>query len=162
VGFLVFGEVHHHQGAAVEQVGEGGGGLGLAHAAGAEQQEHPHGAVGIDQAGAGGAHAPADGVEGLGLAHDASAQQLGQAQQALSFVGEHAADGHAGPLGHDASDGAAVHVEGHHGGLALEEGEGLALGHQLGAQLFAVAATPLHALLNLANMLDFCPLSLPA
>ena len=67
--FLVFGHVDddHVAVAAVEDVGQGHGGLGLADAAGADQHEDADGPARIGEVGAGGADALGDGVQGMRL-----------------------------------------------------------------------------------------------
>ena len=60
--------------AAVERVGQGQGGLGLADAAGADQQEHADRPARVGQVGAGGPDPLGDRLQGVRLADDALLQ----------------------------------------------------------------------------------------
>ena len=92
-------------GLVVEQeVGQGLGQFGLAHAGRAQEQETAQGPVGVVQAGAGAAHRVGDGGERLVLAHHAGGQGLLHLQQFFALALQHLVDRHAGPAADDGGD----------------------------------------------------------
>ncbi len=118
--------------AAVERFGQGERGFGLADAAGADEQEHALGFVRVFQVGARGAHALRHGVQGLGLADDALFEHGLQVHDGGDLVLDHLAQRDAGPRGDDLGDDEAIDLDRDEWGLALQRGEFLQLGLQLG------------------------------
>ena len=114
VGLLVLGEVDADQVAfaAVEGVGQGVGGLGLAHAGGAGQEEYADRLGRVAESGAIGLDALGDGAQGGLLAHHPLAHSLRQGTDGVGFVGEHLAHRDAGPAGDHRGHGTRVHLLG--------------------------------------------------
>ena len=120
--FLVLGhgDGDHAALAAVQRIGQGDCGLGLADAGGADQQEHALRLVRVFQVGARGAHALGDGVERVALADHPFLQRFLQLQHGLDFVGDHAPDRDAGPAGDDLRHRAGIHHRDDHRLEALQ------------------------------------------
>ncbi len=76
---LILGHIDggHKTLAAIQQVRQGQGGFGLAHTAGADQQEHAHRRVGIVQPRRNRPQAAVECLHGVFLAEDARAQGVG-------------------------------------------------------------------------------------
>ncbi len=102
----VLGHVDADHGGLVveEELGEGAGGLGLADAGGAEEDEAADGALGVAEAGAAAADGVGDGGERGVLADDALAQAVLHLDELLHLAFEHLGDGDAGPVGDDGGD----------------------------------------------------------
>ena len=99
----VFAHVDAHHGVLVveQKLRQRAGGLGLADAGGAEEDERADGPVRVLQAAAGTAHGVGHGFEGLLLADDALFEPLLHLDQLLALAFEHPGDGNAGPGRHD-------------------------------------------------------------
>ena len=87
-----------------EELGQGAGQLGFAHAGWPQEEEGAHGALGIAQAGAGAADGVGDARQGFILADHAPAEALLHLDQLFTFAFQQAADRDASPLGDDAGD----------------------------------------------------------
>ena len=125
MGLLVFAHVDGDELflAAVQHVGQGQCGFGLAYAAGAYKEKHAFGFVGVVQVGARGAHTLGHRRQGMVLADDAHLQRGRQAQHGFDFVFDHFAQGDAGPAGYDFGHHRAVYLHRHqgpYGTLALQ------------------------------------------
>ena len=90
--------------AAIERLGEGERGLGLADAGRAAQHEHADRLVGIVELGAVGLDALGDHRQAMRLADDAPVEDFRQPQHVLDLVLHHAADRNAGPVGDHRGD----------------------------------------------------------
>ena len=120
--------------AAVERLGERDGGLGLADAARADQQEDADRPARIGQVRARGADPLRDRLEGVRLADDALLEPLLQREDGADLVGHHLADRDAGPAGDDLGDGLRVDADLHERRLALQRLELLVERVELGPE----------------------------
>ena len=118
--------------ATVQRFGQRQRGFGLAHAAGAGEQEHALGLVRVFQVGARGAHALGHGVERVVLPDHARLQQRLELEHVLDLVLDHLAQRDAGPGRDDLGHHVAVHLHGDHGRFTLQRGQFGQLGLQLG------------------------------
>ncbi len=109
--------------AAVEDVGEREGGLGLSDSGRADEQEHATRLAGILQIGRGGAHALGDGLERVVLANHAPGEQRSQVADGADLVLDHPPQRYPGPRGDDSGDDGAVYLERDHRGFALQGAE---------------------------------------
>ncbi|RMS47893.1 hypothetical protein ALP64_201022 [Pseudomonas syringae pv. actinidiae] len=137
VGFLVFGKVDADQVAlaAVQGVGQGVGGFGLANAGRAGQQEHTDRFLWVGQPCAVGLQALGDGVERGFLAHDPLAHALRQGAHGMGFIGEHLAHRNTGPARYHRSDSFTVDLF-RHQRIILANGVQTGLQtHQFGGQI---------------------------
>ena len=94
--------------AAVELLGEGEGGLGLADAAGADEQEDGDRCVGVADADVGHADGLGDDLDGVVLAAEAGVEALLEVEEGAGGGAGELGGGDAGPVGEDAGDGVAV------------------------------------------------------
>ena len=90
--------------AAIERLGERQRGLGLADAGRAAEHEHADRLVRIVELGAVRLDALGDHLQAVRLADDAPVQDVGEAEDRLDLVLDHAADRNAGPVGDDGGD----------------------------------------------------------
>ena len=122
VGFLVLAHVDRDDVlfAAIQRLGQGQGGLGLAHPGGTREQEHTDGFAGVIEAGAGGLDASRDHLQRVVLADNTLAHALGQAQHVVDFILDHAAHGDPRPVLHHRSHGLFVNAGQHQRMLALQ------------------------------------------
>ena len=98
--FLIFRHIDdgHLPPAAKQNLGNGGGGLRLAHPARPDQQKHPARLVRVRHAGAGDTQLPVQDVNRLRLSADALPQVLGKTQRLAGLVAGHRAQRHPGPF----------------------------------------------------------------
>ena len=106
--------------ATVEGVGKRQRRLGLAHAAGTDEQEDADRPPGIGEIGAGGANSLADRLEGMRLADHPFLELVTKFEYGLDLVGHHLADRDPGPPGNDLGDGLRVDRHLHQRRLALK------------------------------------------
>ena len=113
----VLGHVDAHDGALVveEELGQGLGQLGLAHARGAQEEEGAGGAVGVGDAGPRAAHRVGHGGHGGLLPDEALTDDVLHGQELLGLSLEELAHGDAGPGAHDLGDLGGADLLGDHG-----------------------------------------------
>ena len=97
-------DAHHGLLVVEEELGQGAGGFGFAHAGGSKKNERADGPLGIAEAGARTANGVGDHGERGILADDALAQAVFHLDELLHFAFQHARDGNAGPLADDLGD----------------------------------------------------------
>jgi len=124
--------------AAIQRLGQGQRGFGLAHPGSASKHEHAHGFSRVVEAGAGGLDAPRDHLQRMVLADDALAQALGQAQYVFDLVLDHAAHGNAGPILHHRGHGLFINADEYERMFALLRDQFVLQLAQLGQAGFAV------------------------
>ena len=117
-----------------EELGEGAGQLGLAHAGGTQEEEAADGPLGVAEAGAGATDGVGHGDDGLLLADDALVQPILHVEQPLGLLLQELTGGDAGPLGDELGYVLRLH---HHVALAPT---------QVAAPLLLIALLELEAL----------------
>ncbi|MNM52088.1 hypothetical protein D3C81_631600 [compost metagenome] len=136
-------DAHHRVGRVEQEVSQGLGQLGLAHAGRAEEQERSTRAIRIGQARTRTTHRIGDHADRLFLADHAVVQHVFHAQQLVALAFEHLADRDAGP----ARDNLGDLLVGH---LVLHQPEILAVHFLRGSQLLFQIGQ--HAVLDLAHL----------
>ncbi|MNR20451.1 hypothetical protein D3C85_1372900 [compost metagenome] len=124
VPFLELGHIDRGQElpAAKQRVRQGQRRLGLAHAAGAHQQERTQRRAGPTQVRGGGQQVFVYAVDGNVLAFDAFAQHGGQLRQAFHLATVDGGGGDAGPVGNDLCNLFMPHIVVQQGAFALQVG----------------------------------------
>ena len=119
--FLVFAHVdaRHEAFVVEEELGQGLGQLGLAHARGAQEDERADGALGVLQAGTAAAHGVGHGADGLVLPDDALVELVLKVNELFALALQHAAHGDARPAANDVGNVVGRHLLAHHGCAAL-------------------------------------------
>jgi hypothetical protein len=137
---LVLGHVDadHVPLAAEERFGESEGALGLADAARADEQEHPHRLGGVVHSGPGGPDALTDGLESVILADHPLLQSFREGEHGLDLVRDHAPDRNPGPLGDHGGHGLRVDLGLDQRNVPLDPLELLPVSIEIRAQLRAL------------------------